>query len=190
MKSGAIRTRRGLVYKPSTTRGHENRLRLCVIPSIGSVTLTAHTRGDVRRLVAEVSADRSPATAGNVRDALRLVLARQVEPEVIPEDVAAGVKAPTADHAPARFLTAEEADRVQAAADAHTAGTLMVPGKDGPRVAPAHPAIGTLVALALATGGRCKPSSGAPADRPRRARGARGRHPRPDRRDPAHQEPP
>lgn len=135
MVTGVIRTRRGHRYKPATIRPAENRLRLYVVPRVGAMPLASLRRGDVRRLVDDLAVEASPATATNVRDALRLVLQRQVDLEVVAENVAAGVRAPTVDHAPARFLTADEADRLQALADDHQ-----------------HPCIGTLVATGLATG--------------------------------------
>lgn len=135
MVTGSVRTRRGHRYKPATIRGAENRLRLYVLPRIGRVPLASLRRGDVRRLVDELAVEASPATAANVRDALRLVLARQMDLEVVAENVAAGVRAPTVDHAPARFLDADEADRLQTFADAHP-----------------HPCVGALVATALGTG--------------------------------------
>jgi integrase len=135
MVTGAVRTRRGHRYKPSTTRGVENRLRLYVVPRIGRLPLASLRRGDVRRLVDELAVETSPATAANVRDALRLVLGRQVDLEVISENVAAKVRAATVDHAPARFLEPGEADELQALADRHP-----------------HPCLGALVAMALGTG--------------------------------------
>src|SRR5262249_25637086 len=77
----------------------------------------------------------SPATALNVRDALRIALQRQVELEVIDTNPAAGVRAPGVERAPARFLSPEEADTIQEVADGHWS-----------------PAVGALVALALGTG--------------------------------------
>lgn len=135
MLSGAVRTRRGHRYKPSSIRGTENRLRLYVVARLGGMPVQALRRGDVRRLVDDLAVETSAATAANVRDALRLVLQRQLDLEVVSENVAAGVRAPTVDHAPARFLSAEEADRLQAAADTHR-----------------HPCIAALVATALGTG--------------------------------------
>ena len=135
MVTGAIRTPRGHSYKASTVRGVENRLRLYVVPAIGAVPLARLRRGDVQRLVDGVAASTSPATAANVRDALRVVMSRQVALEVVDINPAAGVRAPVGDRAPARFLTPDEADRLQAVADGHP-----------------HPVIGPLVAVALATG--------------------------------------
>ena len=79
----------------------------------------------------------SPQTAGGARDALRVALRLQVDLEVISANPCTGVRAPTADAKPARFLTVEEAARLQTAAD-----------KD------VDPRIGLLVALAVATGMR------------------------------------
>lgn len=133
--SGAIRTRGGHVYKASTVRGHENRLRLYVVPLIGAVPVAALTRGDVIRLVEGIAADKTAATARNVRDVLRLVLARQLYMEAVGTNVAAEIATPSPERRPARFLTPAEADRLQTSADAHE-----------------HPVIGAMVATALDTG--------------------------------------
>ncbi len=123
-----------------------------MLPTVGDVALAVLSRGDVRRLVEDVSAVQSPATAGNVLAASRRVLGRQVELDVLAVNPAAGVRAPSAEHASAQFLTPAEADRLQATADAHSAGQLQVPGKRGPITVKANPAIGPMVAMALATG--------------------------------------
>lgn len=148
MMSGAVRTRRGHRYKPSTIRGVENRLRLYAVRDLGRLPLAGLRRGDVKRLVDDVAVETSPATAGNVRACLRVVLARQVELEVISENVATGVRVPTADNAPARFLEPSEADRIQALADAHERGEVVVDGKR----CRSSPVIGAFVATALGTG--------------------------------------
>jgi integrase len=135
MLSGTITTRRGHRYKRSTIRGVENRLRLHVLPRLGGVPLPALRRGDVRRLVEDLAIEASPATAVNVRDNLRVVLQRQVDLEVLLANPGSGVRAPTADRAPARFLSAAEADHLQDVADVHP-----------------NNAIGALIALALGSG--------------------------------------
>jgi len=137
MRAGVIRARSGHPYKPATVRGHESRLRLYVIPRIGAVALADLTRGAVKRLIEDLAAEVSPGVALNVRDALRVVLARQVDMEVVSVNAAAGVQAPAVDPPPPRFLDADEADRLQATADAHEIAL-----------------IGPFVALALGTGAR------------------------------------
>jgi integrase len=137
MVDGQVRTRRGQRFKPGTIRKIESRLRLYVLPRIGRIPVASLRRGDVRRMVDDVAATVSPSAAGLARDALRVVLRRQVELEVIESNVCAGVSAPAPDRRPARFLDATEADALQAAADADD-----------------HQAIGPLVALALGTGVR------------------------------------
>ena len=137
MRSGAVRDGRGRTYKPATTRAYESRLRLRVIPLIGGIPLAALRRGDIVRMVDELAVRGSARTARDARDALRVALRRQVDLEVIPANPCSGVRAPTPEDVPKRFLTPEEAGRVQAAADADRQGQ-----------------VGPLVALALATGMR------------------------------------
>jgi integrase len=108
------------------------------MPLIGRVPLAALRRGDVKRMVDELAVTVSPRTAVDSRDALRVALRLQVDLEVIPANPCTGVRAPTAETKPARFLTVEEAGRVQAAADEENV----------------DPMIGPFVALALATGMR------------------------------------
>lgn len=135
MRSGAIRDGRGRVYKPSTVRAYEGRLRVHVVPMIGGIPLGALRRGDVRRMVDELAVTASPHSAVEARDVLRVVLRLQVDLEVIPVNVCSGVRAPAIEKRPPRFLTPEEADRLQAAADDDADGWT-----------------GPIVALALATG--------------------------------------
>lgn len=135
MMSGGVRTNRGHPYKPATWRETERRLRLHVIHRVGAIPVVALRRGDVRRMVDQITAASGPTVAALARDALRLVLRLQVEREVIEQNVAHGVRAPAFDLRPARFLTPQEADRLQAAADADRRAD-----------------VGPFVALALATG--------------------------------------
>jgi integrase len=135
MATGAIRTRGGRRYKPGTIWGYEQRLRLYVLPHLGAVDLLDLRRGDVRRMVETVAAEVSAHAAASARDVLGVVCALQVECEVIPANPVLGVRAPAGAVRRARFLTREEADRLQEAADQDE-----------------HPTIGAYVRLALATG--------------------------------------
>ena len=137
MRSGGVRDNRGRHYKPATIVSYEARLRVHVLPAIGGLPLAALRRGDVRRLVDDLAVRVSPQTAGAVRDILRVALRRQVDLETITANPCAGVRSPAADPRPDRFLTVDEAGRLQTAADEDV--DLRV---------------GPLVALALATGMR------------------------------------
>lgn len=112
MVTGVIRTRSGGRYRRSTIRTAENRLRRYVLPRLGAVPITELRRGDVQRFVDELAIDTSPATAANTRDVLRVALRRQLDLEVIDANPASGVRAPAIERAPARFLSAEEAERL------------------------------------------------------------------------------
>jgi integrase len=135
MLSGATRDRQGRRYKPSSVRSYEASLRLHVLTRIGAVPVASLRRGDVRRLLAEISAGASPHMAREAHKALSVVLRRLVDHEVIAANVCHGLRVPTEGRFHARFLTPEEAERVQAAADADH-----------------DPQTGPLIALALATG--------------------------------------
>ncbi len=134
---GKVLTRSQRPYAPSTIRSQENVLRRWVLPRIGRVPITALGRGDVLRMLEALVVEASPQTARNARDALRVVLQRQVDLEVIVANPAAGLRrAGGSEHRPI-FLTVEQADQVQELADAHP-----------------HPCIGVMVALGLGTGAR------------------------------------
>lgn len=137
IKSGAVRDRRGRVYKPASVRSIERRLRLHVVPRIGAVPLTTLRRGDVRRLVDDLSVEASPSVARDALGALGVVMRLQVDRDVLDLNPCSGVRVPAVDQRPARVLTREEMVVLQAAADADE-----------------DPAIGHLLALALATGAR------------------------------------
>jgi hypothetical protein len=91
---GGARSVTGHPYKPNTIVGVEARLRLHVLPFVGGIPRTALRRGDVRRMVDELLAERGPTVEAHARDALRLVLRLQLERETIDVNVATGVRAP------------------------------------------------------------------------------------------------
>jgi integrase len=88
-------------------------------------------------MVDELAIERTPATARNVLDALRVALRLQVEREVVELNACSGVRVPAVERRSARVLSREEMHRLQEAADADR-----------------NALIGPFVALALATGAR------------------------------------
>jgi integrase len=80
MRSGAIRTRSGDVYKPSVIRSYEALLESRVVPEFGAVKLADLQRRDVQRFADELLAEgRSPSTIRNALMPLRVIFRRALE---------------------------------------------------------------------------------------------------------------
>lgn len=80
MRSGAIRTRSGDVYKPSVVRSYEAALRLRLLPELGGLKLADVQRRDVQRLADELlAAGRDPSTIRNALMPLRVIYRRALE---------------------------------------------------------------------------------------------------------------
>ena len=63
-KAGAIRNRKGRVYKPSALRGYQESLNLRVIPTFGRERLTAVKKSQLQRWVRTLLADGSECFDG------------------------------------------------------------------------------------------------------------------------------
>jgi integrase len=80
MKSGAVRTRSGDVYKPSVIRGYESALRETILPDLGGRRLNEVTRADVQRIADEMlGAGANASTVRNHIMPLRVVMRRALE---------------------------------------------------------------------------------------------------------------
>ncbi len=80
MKSGAVRTRAGVAYKPSVAAGYDNVLRLHVLPTLGDRRLSAITRNDVQDLVDNLIAQKkAPGTIRNTLMPLRVIYRRALK---------------------------------------------------------------------------------------------------------------
>jgi integrase len=80
MRSGAIRTRSGDVYKPSAIRGYEAALRDRIVPELGPVKLSEVQRRDVQRIADAMLAEgRDPSTIRNAVMPLRVIYRRAFE---------------------------------------------------------------------------------------------------------------
>lgn len=126
MKSGIARTKRGAVYRPTSVTAYEYTLRLHVVPRIGNVPVADLTPADLVRLREELMAEHSDALAGRSIDALRVVLRRQRDRGAIAMNVADGLPPFSVGRREARFLTLDEGDRIQAAADRASANEGML----------------------------------------------------------------
>jgi integrase len=136
---GVVRSRQGTRYRAGSVHTHEYRLRLHVLPYIGAVPVAAITPGVVRRWLEDLEAETSAATARMALDALRPVMRRLTEHEVIATNPCTGVRPPAqGDEArPVRFLTPQEGTRLR----------LAGAGVDDTR-------IGAFIDVGLATGAR------------------------------------
>lgn len=136
---GVVRTRSGRRYRRGTIDTLEYRLRLHVFPYIGRLPVGTVTPGMLRRWLEELEADTSATTARLALDALRPVMRRLVEHEVILANPCTGVRPPAQgeEARPVRFLDPAEGQALRDAASA-----------DG------STRIGPFVDLALACGAR------------------------------------
>jgi integrase len=137
--AGVVRTRSGRRYREASVYTGEYRLRLHVLPYVGALPVTALTPGLVRRWIEDLEAAASATTARLALDALRPVLRRLVEHEVITANPCTGVRPPAQgeEARPIRFLTPAEGATIRAVAYADES-----------------PHIGAYVDLGLASGAR------------------------------------
>lgn len=138
-RTGVVRTKGGRRYRDSSVHTGEYRLRLHVLPYLGALPVGAVTPGMLRRWLEELEGETSATTARLALDALRPVMRRLAEHDVITSNPCNGVRPPAQgeEARPVRFLTVEEGAALRRAAEA-----------DG------HPRIGAFVDLGLATGAR------------------------------------
>lgn len=74
MRSGAIRARRGVTYKPSTVASHESSLREHVLPTLGRTRLSDVSRGNLTKMIERMlGAGLSGSTVRNAVNPLHLV---------------------------------------------------------------------------------------------------------------------
>src|SRR4051794_8927325 len=80
IRSGAIRTRSGDIYKPSVIRSYESALRLHVLPELGGLKLADVQRRDIQRIADGLLASgRDPSTIRNALMPLRVMFRRALQ---------------------------------------------------------------------------------------------------------------
>ncbi len=79
LKSGAIRTRQGVAYKPSVIRAYESSLRNHVLPDLGGKKLAKLERRDVQALVERLTEKVGPSAVRNAVKPLQTICRRAVE---------------------------------------------------------------------------------------------------------------
>lgn len=134
MRAGTLRSRSGKPYAPGSIDGYERRLRLHVVPYIGSVLIADLDRATVVRMREDLLTV-SASAARNATDALRLVVRRCVDHGLIEASPITDLPPMSVTRVTPRFLSRDEALALRERADAH--------GR-----------IGLIVDLALATGAR------------------------------------
>ena len=126
MRAGVALTRTGAIYKPQTIKAYDVTLVRHVLPLIGGMGLQELTRADVVRLREHIALAQGINTAKYAAVCLSAVLRRARNLGMVEDNVATGLppmSAPRKD--PIRFLTVEEADLLQAAADQTDMGTRV-----------------------------------------------------------------
>jgi integrase len=110
-KAGAIRNRKGQVYKPSTLRGYEEALNGRVIPTFGRERIGRITKPRLQRWIRTLLEDGlSASTVRNTVNAVR-VLYRQAEHEgEVLENPTSGLRLPAVDRQEHRFVPAGTVD--------------------------------------------------------------------------------
>lgn len=118
-KSGAVRTRSGDVFKPSTVRGYEGALRTWILPRFGPLRLSELHRGHIQDLVERMLAKGlQGSTVRNVTNSLRVVLRRELARGEIAVDPCAGITLPASRGRRDRVATPAEVEALIAAVPA------------------------------------------------------------------------
>jgi integrase len=109
-KSGAVRTRSGRTFKPSTVRGYEQTLRDRVWPDLGAVKLVKVERRDVQRLVDRMLTEGlDPRTVRNAIMPLRSIFRRALEDGDVALNPCDALRLPAAEGERDRIASPEEA---------------------------------------------------------------------------------
>jgi integrase len=116
MRSGAVRTRSGEVYKPSVFRSYETALRLHVLPELGGRKLVDVQRRDVQRLADGLLANgRDPSTVRNALMPLRVIYRRALEDGDVAVNPCSGLRLPALRGQRDRIVSPEQASALLAA---------------------------------------------------------------------------
>jgi integrase len=113
MRSGAVRNRKGEVYKPSVIRGYEAALRDRIYPELGAVRLSEIQRRDVQHLADEMLAEkRDASTIRNALMPLRVIYRRAVSRGEVAVNPTTGLELPAVTGKRDRFASPEEAQKL------------------------------------------------------------------------------
>lgn len=110
MRSGAIRTRSGDIYKPSVIRSYDAALKLRVLPELGGFKLADVQRRDVQRVADDLlAAGRDPSTIRNALMPLRVIYRRALEDGDIAVNPCTGLRLPAIRGRRDRIVSPEKA---------------------------------------------------------------------------------
>ena len=137
IKAGVVRTRRGTTYREASIRDIKQVSRLHILPAIGALPVDQVDRMVVMRMREQLTKEKSQAIAGAAVRVLSTVYRRLVSIGIVQTNPCRNLDAWVVERSAQRWLTRDEGDVLQAAADRF-----------------AHERIGMWVALALGTAAR------------------------------------
>ena len=117
-KSGAVLTRAGRAYKPSTLRGYQQAARDISAGPLGAARLAKVTRRDVQALVDEMhAAGKDASTIRNAIKPLQAVFRRAVDDALLAANPMLDLRLPAVEGRRERIATPDEADTLLRAID-------------------------------------------------------------------------
>ncbi len=115
-KDGAVRTRSGDIFKPSTIRGYEAALKARIFPALGGLKLEDVSRVELQNLTDRMLADGAdPSTIRNALMPVRVIFRRLVARGVVALNPASGIELPASRGRRDRIASPEEAVALLAA---------------------------------------------------------------------------
>jgi integrase len=113
MRSGAVRTRKGTIYKPSAIRSYEAALRDRVYPSLGPLRVSEVQRRDVQGLADAMLAEHKDAsTIRNALMPLRVIYRRALEDGDVAVSPTTNLRLPAVEGKRDRIVSPEEARKL------------------------------------------------------------------------------
>jgi hypothetical protein len=113
MRSGAVRTRKGTIYKPSAVRGYEAALKDRIYPELGALRVSEVQRRDVQRLADEMLAEgKDASTIRNAIMPLRVIYRRALEDGDVSVNSTTNLRLPAVEGRRDRIVSPEEASKL------------------------------------------------------------------------------
>lgn len=110
MRSGAVRTRSGEIYKPSVVRSYESALQLRILPDFGALKLSELQRRDVQLFADNLLAEgKDPSTIRNALMPLRVIYRRALQDGDIAINPCLGLRLPAIRGRRDRIVSPEKA---------------------------------------------------------------------------------
>jgi integrase len=116
MRTGAVRTRKGTIYKPSAIRSYEAALRDRIYPKLGALRVSEVQRRDVQRLADDMLAEKKDAsTIRNALMPLRVIYRRAIEDGIVSVNPTSNLRLPAVEGRRDRIVAPEQAKKLLAA---------------------------------------------------------------------------